>query len=183
MTLKSLPVTKKAKDIRMIKDVYFSSFPKPEQAPFWFLMMRARKDGIDFRAYYDGDALVGLAYYVLHGDLTFVVYLAVCKKNRSMGYGSQILKQIKESHPDNRIILTIEMANEKAQNNEQRVMRKKFYGKNGYAASGFIVEQRGDVFELLVHGGNCSAGDFEASFKKFIGSLIYYFVKPKLRNC
>ena len=183
MILKSLPVTRKSKDIRIIKDVYYSSFPKSEQAPFWFLLMRAKKGNVVFRAYYDDDALVGLAYLVLQGNLTFVVYIAVCQDKRSMGYGSQILKQIKESYPGNRIILTIEMANEKAKNNEQREMRKKFYEKNGYAASGIIVEQRGDVFELLVHGGSCSAEDFEASFKKFIGTFIFAFAKPKLRDC
>ena len=173
-------ITRKLSDFRMIMREYAASFPKSEQAPAWFLLMRAKKDNIMFLAYYDNDAPVGLAYYVLHSGITYVVYLAVCGQNRSMGYGSRILSHIKESHPDNRMVLCIEMLNEKANNNEQRKKRKQFYEKNGFASAGLIVKQRGDFFEILAQGGGCTMEEFDIVSKIFIGSAVYRLFKPML---
>ena len=173
-------ITRKSDDFRAFKELYTSSFPRSEQAPIWFLLSRARKDNIMLCVYYDKSELVGLANYVLHNDLTYVVYLAVCENKRSEGYGSRILSQLKKNYPGNRIVLTIEMLDERARNNEQRIRRKRFYEKNGFAAAGILVKHMGGLFELLALGGSCSILEFDVLSKIFIGSVIYPLTKPKI---
>ena len=173
-------ITRKSSDFNTFKELYASSFPSSERAPVWFLMRRARKDNIILRLYYDKGEPVGIAYYILHNDLTYVVYLAVCGNRRSEGHGSRILGQLKEDYPGNRIVLTIEMVDERAKNNEQRIRRKRFYEKNGLTGAGILVKQMGGLYELLAQDGVCTTPEFDVLSKIFIGSAIYPLVKPKM---
>ena len=173
-------ITRKSDDFRAFKALYKSSFPRSERAPIWFLLSRARKDNIRLCVYCDKGEPVGLANYVLHNDLTYVVYLAVCENRRSEGYGSRILGKLKADYPGNRIVLTIEMVDERAGNNEQRMRRKRFYEKNGFAAAGINVKHMGGLYELLAQGGSCSVKEFDVLSKIFIGSVIYPLTKPKI---
>ena len=174
-------ITTRHADIAAIKNLYFSSFSEAEQAPFWFIVRRAKVKDINFRAYYDGEVFAGFAYFVAASDLTYLGFIAINPDSRSKGYGSQIMAHIENCHPKNRIILCIEKVDEDAENNRQRIRRRDFYLKNGYSSSGLIVEEKGEDFELLVKGGSCSKEDFYMAIKKFAGPLIFPFVKPELK--
>ena len=128
--LQAQPITKKSKDLSVIKDLYWSAFLESEQAPMWFLLRRAKRNSVDFFTYYDNDDFVGFSHTITHGSLTFILYIAVCEKSRSKEYGTQILRCIQERYPNNRIILNAEAENESAADNEQRKKRKGFYIKN-----------------------------------------------------
>ena len=178
--LQTQTITKDAKALLDFKQVYFSSFPKSEQTPIWFLLQRAKRANISFCAYYDGDIFAGFSYIIVQDDLTYIQYLAVNANIRSKGYGSQILNHIKERYPNNRMILAIETEDETAANNEERIKRKKFYVKNGYASAGFSMKTNGNVFEALVYNGTCSFEEFQALFKKYMGFPLYLFYNPKV---
>lgn len=178
--LKAYPITKNFKDFQMIEALYKSAFPEAEQAPMWFLLRRAKKDHIEFNAYYDGKVFAGFAYLISHSNVTFVLYLAIDSGHRSKGYGSQIINQIREAYPNNRIVLSIEAEDEHAENNAQRKKRKQFYQKNGYASSGFFLEMRGVTYEVLMCNGACTSAEFLAINKKFLGSILFSLMKPKL---
>ena len=174
-------ITTRHADIAAIRSLYFSSFSEAEQAPFWFIVRRAKVKDINFRAYYDGEVFAGFAYFVAIGDLTYLGFIAISPDSRSKGYGSQIMAHIESCYPENRIILCIEKVNEAAENNQQRIRRRDFYLRNGYSSSGLIVEEKGEDFELLVKGGDCSKEDFYTAIKKFAGPLVFPFIKPKLK--
>ena len=165
--LKIKPVTRNSEDFQMIKTLYTSSFPKIEQTPMWFLLQRAKKDYVEFNAYYDGEVFVGFVYLMLHENLTYIMYIAIDTKHRSKGYGSQIMNHIREVYPNNRIILSIEAEDENAENNAQRIKRKQFYIKNGYSYSGISSEMRGVICETLISNGDCTTKEFLAINKKF----------------
>jgi len=178
--LKIHPITKDSKDFQMIETLYTSTFPEAEQAPMWFLLRRAKKDHVEFNAYYDGDVLAGFTYLISHETLTLVMYIAIDANHRSKGYGSQIMNYIREAYPNNRIILNIEMEDENSENNAQRKKRKQFYIRNGYGSSGIFLEMKGVTYEALISNGDCTVREFLALNKKFMGSLLFPFIKPKL---
>ena len=175
-------VTKDLKDFQILNDLYKSAFPKLEQTPMWFLLLRARKDFIDFFAYYDKNEFVGFTYLIHNNNLTYVLYLAVSGNNRSKGYGSLILNHIKETFSKNRIMLFIEVEDERAKNNEQRKKRKSFYISNDYITSGIIFEIHKTGFEVLIQGGDCTVQEIMTVYKKFCTPPIFAFVKPKLQT-
>jgi len=178
--LRTQAITKNSKDFPIVEALYASAFPTAEQAPMPYLLKRAEKDYVEFHAYYDGDVFVGFTYVMTYDDLTFVMYLAIDASHRAKGYGSQILTQIKETYPSNRIILNIEAEDESAENNAERKKRKQFYLRNGYCASGTFMKIMGVTYELLVCNGDCTGKEFLALNKRFMGTLLFLFFKPKL---
>ena len=175
-------ITTRHADIAAIRSLYFSSFSEAEQAPFWFIVRRAKAKDINFRAYYDDEIFAGFAYFVAVDDLTYLGFIAINPDSRSKGYGSQIMKHIEDCYLGNRIILCIETVDVAAENNQQRIRRRDFYLKNGYSSSGLIVEEKGEDFELLVKGGSCNKEDFHKVIRKFASPLVFPFIKPKLRT-
>ncbi|WP_425379688.1 GNAT family N-acetyltransferase [Spiroplasma endosymbiont of Stenodema calcarata] len=178
--LKVKPITKKFYDLKIVRELIKTSFPKNERLPFWFLLWKTRKKYVNFLAFYDENVFVGFLYLVTKDDLTFVLYIAVNNKIQSKGYGSQILNYIKILYPNNKIILNIEQIDENAANNEQRKKRRAFYLKNGYENSGIVVLEKGNIFENLIIGGNCKIKDYHALLRRFVGPFLYLFFKPKL---
>ena len=174
-------ITTRHADIAAIRSLYFASFSEAEQAPFWFIVRRAKAKGLNFHAYYDDEVFAGFAYFVAADDLTYLGWIAINPDSRSKGYGSQIMAHIEDCYPENRIILCIEKVDLAAENNQQRIRRRDFYLRNGYASSGLIVEEKGEDFELLVKGGSCSEEDFYRAIKKLASPLIFPFIKSKMR--
>jgi len=174
------PITKDSKNLFDFKKVYFSAFPRSEQTPIWFLLLKAKRDDIDFFAYYDDGVFAGFSYIITHGNLTFIQYIAVSANIRSKGYGTQIMSEIRKRYPGNRIILCIEAEDEKAVNNEQRKRRKSFYLKNGYSSANIMMKTNGIIFETLISDGTCSFKEFLMLYKEYLGFLLYIFYKPKM---
>ena len=178
--LQAKPITKTSDDFHIVNDLFLSAFPKAEQAPMSFLLQRAKKENIDFTAYYDNDIFAGFSYTVTQKDLTYVLYLAVSANSRSKGYGTQIMSHIKSLNPNNRIILNIEAQDETAENNEQRKRRKIFYERIGYTPAGFSLKMNGILYDVLINGGDCSADEFMALFKKYMGTIVFFLYRPKI---
>ena len=175
-------ITKNSKDFPMVEALYTSAFPQAEQAPMPYLLQRTKKDYVEFHAYYDDETFLGFTYSMTQENLTFIMYLAIDASQRAKGYGSQILSQIREAYPNNRIILNIEAEDETADNNAERKKRKQFYMRNGYSSAGVFLKIMGVTYELLVCSGDCTAKEFLRLNKKFMGSLLFLFFKPKLVN-
>ncbi|MCC8023482.1 MAG: GNAT family N-acetyltransferase [Clostridiales bacterium] len=178
--LQTKEITKKFSDLPQVKALYRTVFPRQEQMPFWFLLRKAKQDGVRFTAFYDGGEFVGLAYTNTYEDLTFLLYLAVCPAVQSKGYGSQILTWLHETYPSNRFLLNMEALDEGAGNYAQRQSRRKFYEKNGYRATGLHVKDFHVIYELLIRGGGCTAAEYTALYRQFAGAVLYPFIKQKL---
>ena len=178
--LRTESISKKNNNFQAVQNLINSAFPPAEQAPMWFLLHRAKKEHIKFNAYYDKESLVGIAYLVIHNQICYVIYLAVDGTVQSKGYGTQILNSIKLTYPNHRIILGIEAEDANAANNEQRKMRRQFYERNGFSSSGILMTFRDAPFDLLIFNGQCTAKEFFDLHRKFLGSIVSAFVKPKL---
>jgi len=174
------PISRKSKNFQAVQNLINSAFPPSEQAPMWFLLHRARKEHIKFSTYYKENALIGITYMVVYNQICYVIYLAVDNTVQSKGYGTQILNCIKSAYPNNRIILGIEVEDEHAENNIQRIKRRQFYARNGFSSSGILMKFRDVPFDLLIYNGQCTTKEFFKLHSKFLGPVISTFIKPKL---
>ena len=180
--LQTQQITRKLKDFGRVKDLYIEAFPKSERAPIAYLFYIARKDTVRFNAYYDNDVFVGFTYTITIDDMIYLLYFAVESGLRSKGYGAQILSFIQELYPNNRIILNIEVEDEKADNNADRIRRKSFYLKNGYTLTTIYFKMNGNIYDVLVSNGICTADDFRYLWKKYMGTLLFTLYRPQIRD-
>lgn len=99
--------------------------------------------------------------------MIFIMFLAVDESLRTKGYGSAILKEIKNRYPDKKIMVSIEPCNDSAPDIEVRKRRKAFYRKNGYSETGYMIKLSGVVQEIMI-----TNGDFDK--KEFLLFFIFY---------
>ena len=99
--------------------------------------------------------------------MIFIMFLAVDESLRTKGYGSAILKEIKNRYPDKKIMVSIEPCDDSAPDIEVRKRRKAFYRKNGYSETGYMIKLSGVVQEIMI-----TNGDFDK--KEFLLFFIFY---------
>lgn len=181
MNLILKPMNRNSKDSEKVRDLIYESFPEVERFPMSLLFHKTKLNAVDFFAIYDKDTFVGFTYLITRKTLTYVQYLAIDGNFRSKGYGSLILSQIKERYPKNQIILNIEAVDESAINYEQRVIRKKFYIRNGYESSGLIFKDRWGVYEVMVNGEKeVNREEFCDLIKTFTGTSLFFYLEIQI---
>ena len=178
--LQAKPITKKMKDFRLIRELYTKTFPGREGEPLSLLLGNAKRGITKFEAYYDGAELVGLSAVTTQEDLTYIQAIAVAPAGRSKGYGSQMLSYIKETHPQNRIALNLEVQDENAKNAEQRKRRKEFYLKNGYVSAGINAHIAGNDLETMIINGTTTVEEMRRFFRKYYGFIISKLIKIRV---
>lgn len=164
------------KEYSEIKNLCATAFPKNEQMPVWVLRLLAKRNGIDFTAYYDNDTFCGISYTVCKNDTVFVLYLAVNDKIRSKGYGSQILDSIKKNYIGKSVVLNIEPLDSDAENYEQRVKRFEFYKRNGFSNTNHFINDISGRYLILSTSENFSVKAYRDAIKK----LSFGFYSPKI---
>lgn len=163
----------KSKRKNEIKQLYEAAFPKTERMPFPLMLIMSCLWHTEFLAYYDEDVLCGFAYMASLRKQTFIMFLAVDEKQRSKGYGSQILKEIQERAAANKVLVSIEPCDELAVNRVQREKRKQFYLRNGYAETGYMMKLSGQIQEILIQSGEFNKRQFILFFMLYsCGTVI-----------
>lgn len=158
---------------KKVTKLYNEAFPKDERIPIWLLKILVRKNKAKFYGIYDNEKFVGLVYNIFYKDIVFVFYLAIDKGTREQGYGTKVLDSIKQKYKNSRIILCIEPVDENSDNYEQRVKRKKFYLKNGFEDSNYIIKERNIIYEMLYYNENVALQEFEEMMKNYFGKMLY----------
>ncbi|HBZ88231.1 MAG TPA: hypothetical protein DEO81_02460, partial [Erysipelotrichaceae bacterium] len=128
---------------REVIELYHSCFPPEEKLPFDQLMNLSARGDVEFLAYYDHQMFVGFTFSIIGPQSVFVLYFAVNQKLRNKGYGSEILKLLKERY-EKAINLNIEALDPSSSNINERLRRYVFYKKNGFMNTHYKL--------LLAHG-------------------------------
>lgn len=162
-----LDITKVKLRSRNIKRIYFDAFPKNERMPFFMMILMSKLWNTQFLSFYDGDIPCGFIYFAVNRKMVFIMFLAVDESLRAKGYGSAILKEIKNRYPDKKIMVSIESCDDSAPDIEVRKRRKAFYRKNGYGETGYMIKLSGVVQEIMI-----TNGDFDK--KEFLLFFIFY---------
>lgn len=175
-------VNSKSVELPYIRKLLCTAFPKIEQIPLWFLLLKSKNEFADFISYFDNDKFVAFSYTITFEKTTFILYLAVDNIFQSNGYGSKILDILNKKFDGNQIVLNIEKLDETANNNIQRIKRKNFYLKNGYKETGFELVDNKVVYEVLSTDSIINIQNCIDLLRKFAGKFLYIFCAPKFRN-
>ncbi len=154
--------------IKTIKQLYYTSFPRDERAPFKTLVRGAKKKIVDFLCCLDEDEFIGFLYVVNHLDMSYVFYLAVEKEKRCQGYGTAILRAAHDAYKGRRLFLAIEEIDEKYDNYEERLRRLRFYENAGFTRSGQKIQEGNVTYDLISANARVSEAEYRSLIRSFL---------------
>lgn len=149
-----------------IRNLYHTAFPKEERLPWWMLRLWVAVKRCALTAYYDGETFCGFTFGATAGQVFYVMFFAVDSHVRGQGYGSGILRHIKKTNPDKTVYLNVEMLDETAPNNDQRIRRMAFYRKNSFCDTGYNIREVGGTFRILTSRPEMDANAYIRVFRK-----------------
>jgi len=167
----NLTVRKVKLNSKDVKKIYFDSFPPNERMPFWMMVAMSKLWNTKFLSFYDNDKLCGFIYLAVQFRQVFVMFFAVDRELRSKGYGSQILNELQKLYPDKTVIVSIEHSNTDETGELER--RKRFYLRNGFTETGYLIRMRGVEQEILVRNGQFSKAKFRAFFTLYSNGTLW----------
>lgn len=166
--------------IEKIKALYKRAFPLNERKPFHVIENNAGKGKSEILALYD-DRFLGLVITINYKDMVLIDYFAIEDSERGNGIGSKALKLIAERFPEKRVFLEIELPDENADNNVQRLRRKDFYLRNGLKETGIHVNVYHTDMELLSFTSPITFDEYVELYKDAMGETwLKHFGRPKL---
>ena len=167
-------------DYNRIRKLYLTAFPTEERTPFPILMAKSGKDGADFWAVYKDDNWIGIAYNVSRRDITYLFYLAVAESERGKGYGSLILKTLKRYYEGQRYFLALEQLDENAENYTERVSRRRFYEKNGFAPMNCRIKEAKVTYDVMCIGGSVSPEEYKELMGGYLGKFFHKLIPMEI---
>lgn len=160
------------KDIKLVKNLYKSAFPRDERAPYFVLERRRVKGLADMMvAKFDGD-FAGFCYVVCNSRLAYVFYLAVVPNKRGQGIGSKILQAVGEKYADKKIFLARETLDESADNYAERIARHEFYLKNGFCDIDRRLKEASVVYDVMSMGGDVTPEEYAELIRAWGGKIM-----------
>lgn len=163
-----------------IKEIYMEAFPKRERKPYLTLRHSVRTGKAVLMTAVEEQKLLGFVVLMPYKNMIMVDYLAVSSKIRSKGTGSYIMENVCRQYADKKIILLIECLDDQADNQKQRIARRKFYIKNGFSSSGIFIRGVGGWMEILKSGGVVSKEEYLELQKYALGTLLFKLSKIKI---
>jgi len=162
MKLNVKPVTRRLPEFAEICKLMKTAFPKDELISLSMWRILAFRKNICFSAVYDAQKFIGIVYTAENEKYMYIPFLAICESERNKGYGSQILKWLKDQYQKT-LVLHIEPLDPSAENYEQRVRRADFYHRNeikdtyyrfNFLSVPFAVYSSDcDNFDVSIHNG------------------------------
>ena len=116
-----------------IEELNSKVFPSTETtSDLHFLRGFYKGAPVDFIAVEDNGTFVGYAYMINFFQGSFLYYLAIEPEHQCKGYGTAILKHLRQIQGDRPIVLTAFALHPERDDYEDCIRRKWFYVKNGY---------------------------------------------------
>lgn len=174
-------------DTARLYEINNEAFPEWERIPSEKLLTVVTSFGCTPWAVYDGAAMVGFTC-VMHSldyRIGYIWFLAIAADSRGRGYGSEVLRLLKEKYGDSQLILDMEQLNPEADNYAQRISRLHFYERNGFVRALLGIRYFGMDFELMSCPAPLRLDDFKAMLSQMPNKAFrpkFYpmdpFVKP-----
>lgn len=152
-----------------MKRIYLEAFPRAERKPFLMMKKMAKKGKMEMLVLLDAGKTVGLAITVRYQDIVLLDYFAIASSCRGKTYGSEALKRLKERYKEQRFILEIELPDEHALNQNERIRRKKFYLRNGMSETGVKAWVFQVPMEVLAAGKSVTYEEYHELYEHTIG--------------
>ena len=127
-------------------------------------------------AFFDNENFVGFSGIFEYENLIYLGFLAIEPRLQNKGYGSKILKELKETFADKILVLEIEKIDENAENNAERIKRAKFYEKAGFFDSLHSISYLGITYEIYSNALNFKPDAFRKMFNDFSQKSNFSFI-------
>ena len=147
-------------EIKKIKNLYYSAFPKNELINFDIFFSNNTFKGKKIFAFYDKTIFVGFAIITSKLKISNILYLAIESELRGKGYGTQVLKNISNFYKNNRIVVDVEDPDKTEINKEQRLKRIKFYLNAGFKLTNIKYFWENEYYIIMVSNGNITEMEF-----------------------
>ncbi len=165
-----------------IKRLYRTAFPADERAPLLVLYSKIKDERNSFYAVVNSGEFIGLVYTIKSDKVVYIFFLAVDEDKRGNGYGTKVLKMIKEKYSDRTVALMIEDTTiADAANYEERINRLGFYKKNGFKQLGIKINEAGVEYELLGTEDDVTLDDFLGIMRGFLGGVLFKYIYRKMK--
>lgn len=168
----------KKQQLRAVRRLYLTAFPRNERKPFW-LILKKRRDGVFEILAIESDSgeFQGLAVTIHYKDMVLLDYFAIEPQNRGGGVGSTALKLIQERYAGKRLLLEIESTQETCADLPQRERRKAFYLRNSMQVMPYTVELFGVNMEILTYACTVSFAEYHEIFERVFSAKAARYVK------
>ena len=160
-----------------IEDLNIKVFPSTETtSDLHFLENYYKGASVDFIAIEDDAKFVGYTYMINFFQGSFIYYLAIEPECQSKGYGTALLKHLREIQGNRPIALTIFTPHPDNDDYEECLRRKWLYVKNGYVDQKIpYPDENNHSFDIHMNGYGIGYIELMAMLNKvnmFINSLI-----------
>lgn len=162
----------KRNHMKMLEELYLSSFPTSERKPFSLIKIWQKAGKTEILEIADNDRFCGLVITVLCDDLVLIDYLAISPELQGKGIGTTALNLIRKRYSGKRIFLEIETTLKDCNDLEKRLRRKSFYIENGLKECGFSVYLFGVEMEILTFDNPITYEEYLRVYKNLAGNLI-----------
>lgn len=159
--------------------LYHGAFPTDERKPFSIIRSMQKKGKTDVWYLEKDGAFAGFASTINGEDRILLDYLAVSKKKRGRGIGSEMMKLLRDTYAEKSVFLEIERVCASAPNAKERIRRKQFYLSCGMRDLGVCARVFGVEMELLGWGEDI---DFE-SYRAFYRDNYSEFAASHIKAC
>lgn len=156
-----------------VKEIYLEAFPKRERKPYGALKRSVQRGKAAVLTAVEDGCLLGFAVLIPYQDMVMVDYLAVSSRIRSKGTGSQFLGEAGRRYAGKKIVLLIERLDDAAENRAQRIARRSFYLKNGFASAGLFIDGASGEMEIMTYGGAVEREAYLRLQKHALGPLFF----------
>ena len=157
-----------------LKYLFESAFPPEERPPFsWFVKMdKNQLFGVE-----DNNEFIGLISIVEYQDLVYLFFLAVKKRYRGKGYGSQILKDLLHKYANKRVFLLAEDPSIPSINQSERDNRIRFYEHNGFKLTETRIVEYGVEYVVLTSNEDVNKDEFLSLMEYLLGNYYHIYRK------
>ncbi len=167
---------------RKIHKLYRSAFPIYERKPFSMIKKMEKKGVTDVWCFEKEGDFIGLAATINSEKTILIDYLAIEKKHRRQGCGSEILRLLREKYASRGVFVEIESTFEDCENKEERKRRKAFYLRNGMEEMGVLAELFGVNMELLGYDCKMTFDDYHAFYRDNYSQWAANHIKEAFRS-
>ena len=170
-------ITNESADKQQVMELYEESFPPVERMPFDLMLEINNQDNADLCSVYDDNEFIAFYLLITHNKVAYVSFLAVVPAKRGQNYGSMILSDIQKAYPDYSLLIDEEPVNPDSDNYEQRLARERFYIRNGFKHTSYIVTAYGVDYEIL-----STSDDFELDdYRNIFASIGFNVQNPNVK--
>ncbi len=149
--------------LKEIKELYDTAFPREERYLDFEPAIKqieasdsggTRGELVAFGKDTGGKVIfVGFVMVLFCGNIVHLYYFAIHEKLRGQKYGEQALNLIRNRYKGRTIWLGVELPDENAENQQQRLRRKRFYYRNGFQDTGVSGEKNGCMLQMMSTDG------------------------------